>query len=142
MLPSKLYSLIVPPSNVTHRSLKAEQKMCVEFANQMRSMTLEGQLPYIWFHIANEFLPSARKNYSFELKQKHMGKVAGLPDYCFMADKDSFFIEFKAGKGRQTEKQELFESWCAMARVDYFLCRSATEGIELVRERSKAVHQP
>lgn len=116
--------------------------MCVEFANDMRAMTIEGRLPYIWFHIANEFLPSARKNYSFELKQKHMGKIAGLPDYCFLGEKDSFFIEFKAGKGKQTEKQELFESWCAMAKVSYFLCRSATEGSELVRQRSKAINQP
>jgi hypothetical protein len=139
MLPSKLYSLIVPPSNVTHRYLKAEQKMCVEFANDMRVLTLQGKLPYVWFHVPNEFLPSERGNYSFERKQKHMGKTAGAPDYCFVGNKDSFFIEFKSDDGEQTDKQVRFESWCAMAKVDYFLCRSATEGTELVRERLKAI---
>jgi hypothetical protein len=129
-----LASLLLLPK-ISYASLKEEQKMCVEFANEMRQWSLEGNLPYVWFHVANEFLPSARVNYSFEAKLKHMGKMSGVPDYCFLGDKDSFFIEFKTEKGRQTQTQKTFEEWCATTNVDYFLCRSAREGIGVVRER-------
>lgn len=136
---NNLASLLLPAKSISHTSLKEEQKMCVEFANEMRKLTLEGDLPYVWFHVANEFLPSARVNYSFEAKLKHMGKMSGVPDYCFLGDKDSFFIEFKAGKGRQTPTQKTFEEWCATTKVDYFLCRSAQSGIEVVRSRLEHV---
>jgi hypothetical protein len=141
MLPAKLCSLIVPPSSITYALLKEEQKICVEFANEMRALTLQGKMPYIWYHIANEFLPSARINYSFQSKQKHMGKISGLPDYCFMSAKDSFFIEFKTIRGKQSENQKLFEEWCAMNKVDYFLCHSAKQGISLINDRLKTIYQ-
>ena len=79
-----LISLLLPYRGIVTSTLKPEQAMCVEFANTMRQMTLEGKLPFIWYHIPNEFLPSKRVNYSFDLKQKHMGKISGIPDYCFM----------------------------------------------------------
>lgn len=115
--------------------------MCVEFSNDMRQLTLQNKLPYIWFHIANEFLPSSKPNFSFELKLKHMGKIAGVPDYCFISAQDSFFIEFKVEKGKQTMNQKIFEEWCAANKVNYFLCRSAKQGIDLVNERLKNIHQ-
>ncbi len=134
-----LVSLLIPPQSISYAYLKDEQKICVEFANEMRQLTLEGNLPYVWFHIANEFLPSSKVNYSFESKLKHMGKMVGVPDYCFLSEKDSFFIEFKTAKGRQTSTQKIFEKWCATNKVDYFLCRSAREGIDIVRSRLEQV---
>lgn len=106
--------------------------MCVEFANHLRQLTLNDSFPYIWFHIANEFIPSARINFSFDLKQKHMGKITGLPDYCFISENDSFFIEFKTPKGRQTEHQKLFEEWCKDNNIRYYIFRSSKEGIEFL----------
>lgn len=129
-----LISLLLPYKGIATSTLKAEQAMCVEFANTMRQMTLEGKLPFIWYHIPNEFLPSARRNYSFELKQKHMGKISGVPDYCFLGKEKSFFIEFKASKGSQTPSQKSFEKWCLMVGVDYHLCRSYQEGMEVVKK--------
>lgn len=134
---SNLASLLIPNKSISYASLKEEQKMCVEFANGLRQMTLEGKLSYIWFHIANEFLPSKQPNYSFEAKLKHMGKIAGLPDYCFIGENGSFFIEFKSSKGRQTENQKKFEEWCRINKVPYFICRSAKEGFEVLRETMK-----
>ncbi len=138
----KIFSLLLPNRSVPYDSLKEEQKICVEFANHMRQLTLTGKFPYIWFHIANEFLPSARKNFSFDLKQKHMGKISGVSDYCFMSPKDSFFIEFKTVKGKQTDNQKMFEEWCDTKKVPYYICRSAKEGIDLVEERLKALRIP
>lgn len=135
-----LFSILIPPSNISYAHLKEEQKICVEFANEMRVLTLCGDFPYIWFHIPNEFLPSARVNYSFELKLKHMGKISGTPDYCFLSEKDSFFIEFKVPKGKLTENQMIFESWCIEHKVPYFICFSAQEGIELIQKRLKDIY--
>lgn len=133
-----LMELLLPSKGISTSSLKPEQSICVEFANSLRQLTLEKKLPYIWFHIPNEFLPSARINYSFELKQKHMGKISGVPDYCFLSQNDSFFIEFKAPKGKQSPNQKTFEEWCAAQDVAYFLCRSAVEGINTVLQREIA----
>ena len=130
-----LSKLLIPYGSIKYNSLKEEQKMCVEFANEMRRLTFANQLPYVWFHITNEFLPSKRINYSFELKQKHMGKVSGAADYCFIGKNDSFFIEFKSGKIKQTDNQKYFEEWCASNTVDYYLCRSAEEGRYYVNQR-------
>jgi hypothetical protein len=131
---SNLASLLLPNKSISCASLKEEQRMCVEFANGLRQLTLEGKLPYVWFHIANEFLPSKQVNYSFELKLKHMGKIAGLPDYCFVGENGSFFIEFKSAKGRQTDNQKKFEEWCKTNTVPYFICRSAKEGFEVLSQ--------
>lgn len=128
-----LISLLLPYKGIVTSTLKPEQAMCVEFANTMRQMTLEGKLPFIWYHIPNEFLPSARRNYSFDLKQKHMGKISGVPDYCFLGKEKSFFIEFKASRGSQTPSQRVFEEWCRMVGVKYHLCRSYQEGMEVVK---------
>lgn len=132
---SNLASLLLPNKSIQYASLKGEQKMCVEFANGLRQMTLEGKLPYVWFHISNEFLPSRQVNYSFELKLKHMGKIAGVPDYCFVGERGSFFIEFKSEKGRQTDSQKKFEEWCKASNVNYFICRSAKEGFDVLESK-------
>lgn len=130
-----LMGLLLPSRSIASASLKPEQLMCVEFANTMRQLTLEKKMSYVWFHIPNEFLPSARVNYSFELKMKHMGKISGVPDYCFLSENDSFFIEFKAGKGKHSPNQKMFEEWCTTQEVPYFLCRTAHEGINIVLQR-------
>ena len=132
-----LMTLLLPYKALGASKLKAEEAMCVEFANTLRQMTFEGKMPFIWYHIPNEFLPSARRNYSFDLKQKHMGKISGVPDYCFVGNGKSFFIEFKAGKGKQTETQRSFEKWCEMTGVEYHLCRSCEEGLGVVKEYIK-----
>lgn len=134
-----LSKILLPYQGISYGSLKPEQKICVEFVNDMRVMSLEGNLPYVWFHISNEFLPSARKNYSFDLKQKHMGKISGVPDYCFMSPKDCFFIEFKAGKGKLTENQVIFQEWCQKMSVEYFVCRSSEEGVKTVMDRARNI---
>lgn len=140
-LKSNLCKLLIPYKNISYSNLKDEQMMCVEFANDMRQLTLGSDFPYIWFHIANEFLPSTRKNFSFDLKQKHMGKISGLPDYCFMSPNDSFFIEFKTSKGRQSDNQKIFEGWCCMTSIKYHICRSSKEGKILIEEKIKALQE-
>lgn len=130
-----LIELLLPSRQISSSSLKPEQYICVQFANSMRQLTFEKRLSYVWFHIPNEFLPSTRINYSFDLKQKHMGKISGVPDYCFLSMKDCFFIEFKAAKGKLSPNQKIFENWCSAQEVPYYICRTAKEGVDLVLQR-------
>jgi hypothetical protein len=132
-----LIELILPTNTLGSHNLKPEQKICIEFANAMRDFSLTNKIQYVWFHIPNEFLPSTRINYSFELKLKHMGKIAGTPDYCFVGHNNSFFIEFKAEKRKQTSTQIAFEKWCVAQKISYFLCHSAKQGIDLVLSQNK-----
>lgn len=129
---NSLFSLIVPSQSISFNTLKAEQKVCVEFANALRALTLTDDLPFVWFHIPNEFLPSARKNYSFENKLKHMGKIAGIPDYCFVGAHISFFIEFKTKGNTQSPKQKAFEQWCIDKDIPYYICHTAKEGLDVL----------
>lgn len=129
---ANLLNILLPYKEICTSTLKPEQKICVEFSNHMRMLTLEGKLPYVWYHIPNEFLPSKQKNFTFDLKQKHMGKIAGVPDYCFIGKDKSFFIEFKAGKGKMSPPQKIFKEWCEENGVDYYLCYNASEAIQVV----------
>lgn len=141
MMKFNLSTILIPYKSIAYSTLKEEQRECVEFANEMRMLSMQKNFPYVWFHIGNEFIPTERKNFSFDLKQKHMGKVTGIADYCFVSAKDNFFVEFKSAKGKQTESQKTFQVWCAMNKVDYFLCRSAREGIDLIHNRLKNINQ-
>lgn len=132
---SDIIKILLPYQNVKWDTLKPEQKICVEFANSLRALTLEGKLPYVWFHIPNEFLPSTRVNFSYDLKQKHMGKMSGVADYCFVGKGDGFFIEFKTPQGNLTSSQKIFKKWCETAGADYYVCKSAKEGMEIVKGR-------
>jgi hypothetical protein len=128
----ELYEILCPYKAIDFYSLKPEQKICVEFANQLRKLTYENNLPYIWFHIPNEFIPTKRLNYSFDLKQKHMGKISGTPDYALLSPKKSFFIEFKTKRGSQSPNQVIFESWCKEKEILYHLCTSSDEALSLL----------
>lgn len=136
-----LAELLLPSHGIDYSKLKPEQAICVEFANTLRQLTLENKLSYVWFHVPNEFLPSLKLNYSFERKQKHMGKICGVPDYCFLSQQDCFFIEFKAGSRKQSPYQIIFEEWCTSKNVPYFLCRTPSEGIKVVMDRLKIINQ-
>jgi hypothetical protein len=124
------YTLPVP-----FRMLKEEQKICVEFSNYLREQTIKGNFPYIWFHIPNEFYKTKGKEGMgglFGSILTAMGRISGAPDYCFIGKDHSFFIEFKSKSGRLFTAQKFFERWCKEKEVNYFLCRSAKEGIEIV----------
>jgi hypothetical protein len=131
-----IIKILLPYQKVKWDSLKPEQKICVEFANSLRALTLEGKLPYIWYHIPNEFLPSTRVNFTYDLKQKHMGKISGAPDYCFVGKGDGFFIEFKTSRESLTSSQKIFRNWCEIVGTDYYVCQSAQEGMKIVKERA------
>ncbi|HVX00723.1 MAG TPA: hypothetical protein VHA52_09870 [Candidatus Babeliaceae bacterium] len=128
---SQLFKILIPSKNISLRTLKAEQKICVEFANYLRERTLKGDFGYIWFHIPNEF---SSYNPIYGLKMGWMGRVPGVADFCFVGKDKSFFIEFKTLKGVLSPSQKIFESWCTAHQVNYFIAHSSEEGIKIVED--------
>jgi hypothetical protein len=94
----------------------------------LRQATFDGKLPYVWFHVPNEFGKSLP---IFGTKLGWMGRVPGASDYIFLGP-NPFVIEFKSEKGKQSENQMIFEAWCKAIGIPYYLCRSSDEGRKIV----------
>lgn len=131
MLNSTLAKILIPRSKMGRIKINQEDQMCIEFAQHLRVHTLDGRLPFTWFHIPNQFGFSRP---IFGVKQGWMGRIPGAADFCFVGKDNSFFIEFKAPKGRQSEEQKIFEDWCKENKVHYFIVRSAEEGLNVVNK--------
>lgn len=116
MLRSKLPSFV---------KLKPEEQLCVSFADQLRYLTLEGRLNAIWAHCPSE----GKRSITTALIMRAMGMHVGIGDYFFCWKNGSGFMEFKAGKGKQTDGQKRFQEWCESEGVKYVVVRSAEDGI-------------
>lgn len=112
--------------------LKPEAKICQEFALELKKRSVEGSIPYVWFHVPNEFYgPSkSRGGAIFGRGLSLAGKIPGVADYCFVSPQRSFFIEVKAKRGTLSPDQKLFKAWCEEMGVEYHVCRSYEECIE------------
>lgn len=119
--------------SVCFNRLKPEQKICVEFSNYLREKTIKENFPYVWFHVPNEFYrDSKNKGGLFGNILAAMGRIPGVADYCFVGKNNSFFIEFKTKSGKLSPSQKFFEKWAIEKEINYFICRSAKEGIEVI----------
>lgn len=128
------YNSLKAPA-IPDKILKAEQKICVAFSNYLRERTIKGDFPFIWFHVPNEFYRNYSKNsHLFGSICTAMGRISGVADYCFVGNKNSFFIEFKTEKGTLSPNQKFFQNWAKDKKINYFICRSVQEGIATVCE--------
>lgn len=107
-----------------------EERICIDFADELRFKTLQGDFRAVWLHIPNE----AKRHPITALILKAMGIMTGAPDYVFCWKGGCGFIEFKSGKGKQTEWQKYFQSWCEYAGIPYVVCRSVADGTATLRE--------
>ena len=117
--------------------LDPEDEICYEFAERVRYLQLEDlcRQDFIWTHIANEFAGKAKP--LFGMKLKAVGKVSGWPDYNFLWHGGCGVIEFKTAdkaKSKQSPAQKDVEAWCKLAGVDYRVARSASAGVEILKE--------
>lgn len=119
-----LLKILIPKSKLGSIKIGEEDKICIEFANYLRTVTLNEDFPYIWFHVPNQF---GSYKAIFGLKQAWMGKIPGVPDFCFVGKDKSFFIEFKSKKGKQSKAQKIFQDWCTKNDIKVYICRTVEE---------------
>lgn len=124
----ELSKILIPKSFLGKMKIGEEDRTCIQFANYLRQKTLDGDFPYVWFHVPNQI---AVKRPIFGVKQAWMGRISGVPDYCFMG-KNCFFIEFKSEKGRLSDSQNTYIKWCENVEVPVYICRSYEEAKEII----------
>ena len=108
-----------------------EDMECARFCAAIRRAILNEEFNGIFLHIPNEELTFVKPQTA--LIKKIIGKISGAPDYLFIGPEHGFFIEMKAGKGRQTQSQKMFQAWCKDAGVGYYLCRSAEDALDVLK---------
>jgi hypothetical protein len=116
-----LTEILLPDFNPP-KGMKGEAALCAHIANFLRQMSIEGNLPYVWFHVPNQF--SGQYRGVFGATMAWMGRICGIPDYAFLGKDGCFFIEVKTDKGIQSENQKIVQRWCDDVGVRYYLCRS------------------
>lgn len=105
-----------------------EQLECEVFADYLRLRNLK------FAHIANE--SGMRLPIGVIRKRVRMGYGKGVPDYLIIVNNHILFIEMKREKGGvvSPEQKEWIEILNAVAGVKAYVCRGATEAINLVEE--------
>jgi hypothetical protein len=118
---------------------RPEDMECAKLCAAIRQAILNDQFIGMFLHIPNEELTDVKPQTA--LIKKVTGKIHGAADYIFIGPHHAFFIEMKAGKGKQSENQKMFQSWCAASGIDYHLCYSAEDAIAIL-ERNKIFLTP
>lgn len=108
-----------------------ESKLAYTFATWLRQKTLENSFPFVWFHVANEVSSSGSKTFGALLKA--CGKLPGIADYIFLGKDKCFVIELKTDKGKLSQNQKLFKSWCDLNNIPYHIAYSTDEAINIVK---------
>lgn len=126
-----LIKIILPKRNLGYIRIGEEDRICIDFANYLRQLTLEKDFPYVWFHVPNQ-IGSYRPIHG--LKQGWMGRHPGVPDFCFMGTKSCFFIEFKTSKGKTSKEQDIFIGWSKDNDIPVYICRSFEEGQDIIKK--------
>lgn len=116
---------ILLPDYKPPKGMKGEVALCAEIAGLLRQMSIENRLPYVWFHVPNQF--SGHYRGVFGAMMAWMGRICGIPDYAFMGRNGCFFVEVKTLRGIQSDPQKIVQKWCENVGVPYYLCRSLKE---------------
>lgn len=128
-----LLHLMMPPKLSANLKLGHEDKICIDFANRLRTWTLQRQLMAVWSHIPNELAGGTNNAKIRYAIAKALGMITGTADYLFLWSDGAAALEVKAKRGVQTEEQRHFQVWCGMMGVPYFVVYSADEGESTLR---------
>ena len=128
----ELYNyLSIPHANRSNHS--GERKIHLEIVQNLVGLSVLGRLKAVWFHPANEILPS-ENGAGFGILLKMMGKIPGVPDLVFGWGRGFGCLEIKAAKGSLSASQKLFKKWCEEFGIRYNLVRSWKEAEEVLKE--------
>lgn len=78
-------------------------------------------------------IPNGGKRGKMEaLRFKRQGVRAGVSDIIFAYQGKTHYIEMKAPKGRQSDKQKAFQKHIERQGFDYYLCFSLEEFMKII----------
>lgn len=103
--------------------LKPEEALCVEIADKLRTLTQNGALCCVWFHVPNE----GKRSKLIGIIMKAMGMLSGVSDFAFMGAWGNGVIEIKVPGNPLTKNQKYFFYWCGLWQVKKKTCHSWEE---------------
>jgi hypothetical protein len=65
-----------------------------------------------------------------------LGVVAGAPDFIFVSETSSIFIELKISSGSLSKSQKKFKNWCDSCGVVYYVCYSIMDVFSVLQKHS------
>jgi len=113
-----------------HGKLAGENLMAYQLATWLREQSLTNDFPLVWFHVANEI--SNNKSFTFGSLLRAQGKFPGITDFIFLGSQICGALELKMPKGRMSENQLLFQSWCNDKKVTHKIAYDVNEAIEWI----------
>lgn len=90
-----------------------------------------GRMNAYWTKITNEGLD---KSILVGIKQKRMGKKAGVGDFYLHQDGKSYWLEVKQPKGKQSDAQKEFEQNCIKHNIGYAVVHNSKEVEDIFKE--------
>lgn len=120
-------------SKKRRKPVNEEDAIQAEFFEKARLMF--PQLGKLLYHACNE----GKRNPG---RSKRIGIVAGVADVHLAMSNgtyNSLYIEFKAGRNKQTAEQVEFQKQAEMANNRYVVCYSALEAINKLKEYLKCL---
>lgn len=116
--------------------IEPEQRICIEFADRMRTHTLKGTYRGIWGHIPNE----GKRHNIVGAIMRAMGMLAGATDYYFMWDNTGSpfsehcgVLEAKSPGGAIQPSQKLYAAMCEHFCIPHAYFHSSEEGEAILR---------
>lgn len=114
---------------------KGESAICVQFRTWLTEQELTNRCIATWRHNQNESNQKTGASWRFWNLQRNMGKFAGIPDYTFLWKNGGLELEIKDGKkGKQSDAQKDYETWCRKKEVPYEIAKSVDEAISIVKK--------
>lgn len=101
----------------------------------LKEDTIQAEI-YKWFHnnycamkqcVIFSVPNGGTRNKMEAIKLKATGLVAGVSDLIILMPNKCIFVEVKAERGVQSEKQKFFENKVKLLGFDYFIVRSLDE---------------
>jgi len=116
------------------KKAKPEETLCRDFANELRGLTLDGNLRGVWTHVPNEIgWGNNRISQMIYACAKSMGMIVGASDYVFLGPNGALALEAKSSTGQLHAGQKDFRQWCAEQEVPYEVFRTVEEGLTHLR---------
>lgn len=126
--------------------LGPEDSEAIRFVNELRGLVMEGRLKAVFTHPANELAGLVRVGKDGKRRAlpqvalaRALGLITGSSDYLFLWAGGSCAIEFKSATGGLTIPQRDFRTWCEDQDVPYHVVRSASQGIDILKQHERIV---
>lgn len=114
--------------------VQPEQRLSIEFADELRKATSQGRLKAVWCHVANE----SKRSIVVGLILKAMGMIPGACDFWFIGANNGCLIELKRPDENLPkdfkDNQKLFSIWAEANGVPVYLHNTVSGALESLRE--------